>query len=63
MGENPSLPDQVECVYCGAMCDGDPPPEIQDDHGWARLADVHLPTCEWTQTRAHRLVEVKGGPK
>jgi hypothetical protein len=57
----PSQPENTHCCYCGQDlgrvidpdCEDVPAPD--DDAAWEAEAKLHLPTCEWVTTRAHRL--------
>jgi hypothetical protein len=49
--------ETIECAYCGAdiPIEDIDPREIDNDEWWSQQAAVHLPSCEWVDTRAHRL--------
>jgi hypothetical protein len=44
------------CNYCDQdVTDETIVPAVDDDEAWAALAAEHADTCEWIETRAHRL--------
>ena len=44
-----------QCAYCSAVVEDRPGvPNLDDDATWIKLAEDHLPGCEWVETRAHR---------
>ena len=44
------------CIYCDREVKTIDPPAVDDDAAWDQLANEgHGATCEWIQTRAHRL--------
>ena len=52
----------AECAYCLANVAerAEAVPAIDDENEWAALAAEHLPGCEWTETRAHRIPAILG---
>lgn len=46
------------CLYCDATLPDDyytqPVPYWTDDEGWAALAELHDPDCEWVASRSFR---------
>ena len=62
-GEQLYAGDTFECSYCNAEVPAefyDASPDIDDNAGWAELADAHSSNgCEWVETRAHRLSAAK----
>jgi transcription elongation factor Elf1 len=47
-----------QCEYCGyeaEMSEMENVPAVDDDAAWFDLAEKHSDSCEWVQTRAHRM--------
>lgn len=45
----------VECAYCQQDVSPRETPSVCDEAAWLEIASEHLHSCEWVQTRAHRL--------
>jgi hypothetical protein len=51
---------EASCIYCDAAVRARADvPALDDDATWRELASEHFADCEWVQTRAHRVEEVR----